>query len=109
MTGVVRHRGRGRERRSVCIGVALGNLLFTLRVFVVDGQPTHVSAHSVSLQEVRGAPSATAPNKVSTCALTSREKHLPGTLLIKHINSNAVRMIKEPAHCAQSGLKVLHT
>lgn len=89
---------RGHERRFVCIGVALGNSLFALRVrVVVDGQPTHVSAHSVSLQEVRGAPSATAPNKVSTCVLTSLEKHVLGAQLIKHINSNTVLMIKESA------------
>lgn len=36
------------EWRFVCIGVALGNSLFTLCVFVVDSQPTHVSTLSVS-------------------------------------------------------------
>lgn len=61
------------ERQFVCIGAALGNSLFTLRVFVVDSQPTHVSALSVSLQEVWRAPSATAPNKVSTCVFKAQE------------------------------------
>lgn len=59
----------------MCIGATLGNSLFTLCVFVVDSQPTHVSTHSVSLQEVRGAPSATAPNKVSTCVYAQALKN----------------------------------
>lgn len=65
---------RPRSRRFVCIGAALGNSLFTLCVFVVDSQPTHDSTLCVSLQEVRGAPSATAPNKVSTCVFRA-QKH----------------------------------
>lgn len=88
-----------------CVGLLTVDSAFA---FVVDGQPTHVSAHSVSLQEVRGAPSATAPNKVSTCVLTSLEKPVLGTLLIEHIGPNAITVIKESARCSQSGLKVLH-